>query len=98
MTAVYLGFGLLIGIAGLGVVMVRAARERRHEIGTLRARRDLDRDAETVLPRHVPEGFRRQHADHASTVRAMTASLGSVSTSRTKDWSIFNWSSGRRLR
>ncbi|HOT78770.1 MAG TPA: FtsX-like permease family protein [Microthrixaceae bacterium] len=34
---VYLGFGLLIGIAGLGVVMVRAARERRHEIGTLRA-------------------------------------------------------------
>lgn len=33
----YLGFGLLIGIAGLGVVMVRAARERRHEIGTLRA-------------------------------------------------------------
>lgn len=34
---VYLGFGLLIGIAGLGVVMVRAVRERRHEIGTLRA-------------------------------------------------------------
>ena len=34
---VYLGFGLLIGIAGLGVVMVRAARERRHEIGMLRA-------------------------------------------------------------
>lgn len=34
---VYLAFGLLIGIAGLGVVMVRAARERRHEIGTLRA-------------------------------------------------------------
>ena len=33
----YLGFGLLIGIAGLGVVMVRAAHERRHEIGTLRA-------------------------------------------------------------
>lgn len=33
----YLGFGLLIGIAGLGVVMMRAARERRHEIGTLRA-------------------------------------------------------------
>jgi putative ABC transport system permease protein len=33
----YLGFGLLIGIAGLGVVMVRAVRERRHEIGMLRA-------------------------------------------------------------
>jgi putative ABC transport system permease protein len=34
---VYLGFGLLIGIAGLGVVMVRAVRERRREIGMLRA-------------------------------------------------------------
>lgn len=34
---VYLAFGLLIGIAGLGVVMVRAARERRREIAMLRA-------------------------------------------------------------
>ncbi|MPZ71090.1 MAG: FtsX-like permease family protein [Actinobacteria bacterium] len=33
----FLGFGLLVGIAGLGVVMVRAVRERRHEIGMLRA-------------------------------------------------------------
>jgi putative ABC transport system permease protein len=33
----YLGLGLLIGIAGLGVVMVRAVRERRREIGMLRA-------------------------------------------------------------
>lgn len=33
----YLGFGLLVGIAGLGVVMVRAVRERRREIGVLRA-------------------------------------------------------------
>ena len=33
----YLAFGLLIGVAGLGVVMVRAVRERRHEIGVLRA-------------------------------------------------------------
>lgn len=33
----FLGFGLLIGIAGLGVVMVRAVRERRQEIGMLRA-------------------------------------------------------------
>ncbi len=33
----YLGLGLIIGIAGLGVVMVRAVRERRHEIGMLRA-------------------------------------------------------------
>jgi putative ABC transport system permease protein len=33
----YLGIGLLIGIAGLGVVMVRAVRERRRQIGMLRA-------------------------------------------------------------
>ena len=33
----YLGLGLVIGIAGLGVVMVRAVRERRREIGMLRA-------------------------------------------------------------
>ena len=33
----YLGIGLIIGIAGLGVVMVRAVRERRREIGMLRA-------------------------------------------------------------
>ena len=33
----YLGIGLLIGILGLGVVMVRAVRERRRQIGMLRA-------------------------------------------------------------
>lgn len=33
----YLGFGLVIGLAGLGVVMVRAVRERRRQIGMLRA-------------------------------------------------------------
>jgi putative ABC transport system permease protein len=33
----YLALGLLIGIAGLGVVMIRAVRERRREIGMLRA-------------------------------------------------------------
>jgi putative ABC transport system permease protein len=33
----YIALGLLIGIAGLGVVMVRAVRERRNEIGMLRA-------------------------------------------------------------
>jgi putative ABC transport system permease protein len=33
----YLGIGLVIGIAGLGVVMVRAVRERRRQIGMLRA-------------------------------------------------------------
>jgi putative ABC transport system permease protein len=33
----YLALGLLVGIAGLGVVMVRAVRERRHQIGMLRA-------------------------------------------------------------
>jgi putative ABC transport system permease protein len=33
----YLGLGLLIGIAGLGVVMIRAVRERRRQVGMLRA-------------------------------------------------------------
>lgn len=33
----YLALGLLVGIAGLGVVMVRAVRERRREVGVLRA-------------------------------------------------------------
>jgi putative ABC transport system permease protein len=33
----YIGLGLVIGIAGLGVVMVRAVRERRRQIGMLRA-------------------------------------------------------------
>jgi putative ABC transport system permease protein len=33
----YLALGLIVGIAGLAVVMVRAVRERRRQIGTLRA-------------------------------------------------------------
>jgi putative ABC transport system permease protein len=33
----FLALGLLVGIAGLGVVMVRAVRERRRDIGVLRA-------------------------------------------------------------
>ena len=33
----YLALGLLVGIAGTAVVMIRAVRERRREIGTLRA-------------------------------------------------------------
>lgn len=37
LTQGYLGLGLLVGIAGLGVVMLRAVRERRREIGMLRA-------------------------------------------------------------
>jgi putative ABC transport system permease protein len=33
----FVGVGLLVGIAGLGVVLVRAVRERRRDIGVLRA-------------------------------------------------------------
>jgi putative ABC transport system permease protein len=33
----YLALGLVVGVAGLAVVMVRAVRERRREIGALRA-------------------------------------------------------------
>ncbi len=33
----YLALGLIVGIAGLGVVMIRAVRDRRREIGVLRS-------------------------------------------------------------
>jgi putative ABC transport system permease protein len=33
----YLSLGLVVGIAGLGVIMVRAVRERRREVGVLRS-------------------------------------------------------------
>ncbi|MDJ0769731.1 MAG: FtsX-like permease family protein [Ilumatobacter sp.] len=33
----FVGVGLLVGIAGLGVVMVRSVRERRRDVGVLRA-------------------------------------------------------------
>ncbi|MBW3616073.1 MAG: ABC transporter permease, partial [Actinobacteria bacterium] len=33
----YLALGLVVGVAGLGVVMVRAVRERRREVGVLRS-------------------------------------------------------------
>ena len=33
----YVALGLIVGIAGLGVVMVRAVRERRREVGVLRS-------------------------------------------------------------
>jgi putative ABC transport system permease protein len=33
----YLGMGLVVGIAGIAVVMIRAVRERRRQIGSLRA-------------------------------------------------------------
>ena len=33
----YLALGLVVGIAGLGVLMIRAVRERRREIGVLRS-------------------------------------------------------------
>jgi len=33
----YIALGLVVGIAGLGVVMVRAVRERRRQVGVLRA-------------------------------------------------------------
>ena len=51
----YLALGLVVGIAGLGVVMVRAVRERRREIGMLRA---LGFQARTVRRSFVLEsGF-----------------------------------------
>ncbi|HEX2049245.1 MAG TPA: FtsX-like permease family protein [Actinomycetota bacterium] len=45
----YLALGLVVGVAGLGVVMVRAVRDRRREIGVLRAL--------GFLPRRVRSAF-----------------------------------------
>jgi putative ABC transport system permease protein len=45
----YLALGLIVGIAGLGVVMVRAVRDRRREIGVLRAL--------GLVPRRVRSAF-----------------------------------------
>jgi len=33
----YLALGLVVGVAGLGVLMIRAVRERRREVGVLRS-------------------------------------------------------------
>lgn len=33
----YLALGLLVGVSGLGVIMVRAVRERRRQVGMLRS-------------------------------------------------------------
>ena len=33
----YLALGLVVGVAGIGVIMVRAVRERRRQVGVLRA-------------------------------------------------------------
>jgi putative ABC transport system permease protein len=33
----YLALGLIVGIAGIGVIMIRAVRERRRQVGILRA-------------------------------------------------------------
>ncbi|HLY34039.1 MAG TPA: FtsX-like permease family protein, partial [Jatrophihabitantaceae bacterium] len=49
----FLALGLLIGITGLGVVMVRAVRERRRTIGVLRA---LGFQARTVQRSFLDEG------------------------------------------
>jgi putative ABC transport system permease protein len=62
----FLALGLLIGIAGLGVVMVRAVRERRRTIGVLRA---LGFQARTV---------RRSFLAESAFVAAEGVLLGSV--------------------
>jgi putative ABC transport system permease protein len=33
----FVGVGLIVGIAGIGVIMIRAVRERRREVGVLRS-------------------------------------------------------------
>jgi putative ABC transport system permease protein len=45
----YLALGLLVGIAGLGVLMVRAVRERRREVGVLRSLGFVPRQVRTAF-------------------------------------------------
>ncbi len=54
MLQAYLGAGLVIGIAGLGVVLVRAVRERRRELAVLRA---IGVHADTVRRTFVVEAM-----------------------------------------
>ena len=45
----YLALGLVVGIAGLGVLMVRAVRERRREVGVLRSLGFVPRQVRTAF-------------------------------------------------
>lgn len=50
----YLALGLVIGVAGIGVIMVRAVRERRRQVGVLRA---LGFEAKAVRSSFVVESM-----------------------------------------
>ncbi|MFN0090396.1 MAG: ABC transporter permease [Acidimicrobiales bacterium] len=45
----FVGAGLVVGVAGIGVIMVRAVRERRREVGVLRSLGFLARSVSQVL-------------------------------------------------
>jgi putative ABC transport system permease protein len=70
----YLALGLLVGIAGLGVVMVRAVRERRREVGVLRSL--------GFLPRMVRSAFLVESAFVAFAGIAIGAVLALVTASQ----------------
>ena len=69
----YLALGLIVGIAGIGVIMVRAVRERRRQVGVLRA---LGFQATAVRAAFVVEsafvaveGLRDRHRARAGELR-----------------------------
>jgi len=75
----YLALGLLVGVAGLGVVMVRAVRERRREIGVLRA---LGFEAPSVRRAFVIEAaFVCSEGVIIAVVLALITSFGLANTS-----------------
>ncbi|MBA3431729.1 MAG: FtsX-like permease family protein, partial [Actinobacteria bacterium] len=45
----YLALGLVVGVAGLGVLMIRAVRERRREVGVLRSLGFLSRQVRSAF-------------------------------------------------
>ena len=73
----YLALGLFVGIVGLGVIMIRAVRERRRAIGVLRA---LGFGASTV---------RRAFLGEAALVATEGITLGTVLGLVTA-WNLFN--------
>jgi len=78
----FVGVGLVVGVAGIGVIMVRAVRERRREVGVLRALGFSARSAAEVLV--FEAGFIALEGILIGVAIALIASYGFVATGA--DW------------